>query len=350
MNDLVNLTVCVDDTDDLTKSTSTGAVAECLAQTVVDCGGLLELGVSRHQLILDNAVNYTSHNSAMAFSARIVADTLDEVYCRFVETIDKMKAQTANPGLCMVVVPDNDYAEKENINALVDFGFKAKKQVLTLDDAYCLASSIPWVALTEHGGTGEGAIGALAGAGLRLSGCDGRFRGKWDLAELCSSALETCATEIALPASFGAPGENATLADSLLLGTSAHTAIALSAGHMKEMLHKRIRGAVSFITLEGEVLDPATPVVVTRDAKPLLHGNALTIVTTVQGGVAWPCDKTQLDATAGAFNDMSCSCACFERDNDEEETFSAGENSQTCANCLYRRWTAQGFACMRKAG
>ena len=350
MNDLVNLTVCVDDTDDLTKSTSTGAVAECLAQTVVDCGGLLELGVSRHQLILDNAVNYTSHNSAMAFSARIVADTLDEVYCRFVETIDKMKAQTANPGLCMVVVPDNDYAEKENINALVDFGFKAKKQVLTLDDAYCLASSIPWVALTEHGGTGEGAIGALAGAGLRLSGCDGRFRGKWDLAELCSSALETCATEIALPASFGAPGENATLADSLLLGTSAHTAIALSAGHMKEMLHKRIRGAVLFITLEGEVLDPATPVVVTRDAKPLLHGNALTIVTTVQGGVAWPCDKTQLDATAGAFNDMSCSCACFERDNDEEETFSAGENSQTCANCLYRRWTAQGFACMRKAG
>jgi len=32
--------------------------------------------------------------------------------------------------------------------------------------------------LSEHGGTGQGVIGALAGAGLRLSGNDGRFKGK----------------------------------------------------------------------------------------------------------------------------------------------------------------------------
>ena len=33
--------------------------------------------------------------------------------------------------------------------------------------------------LSEHGGTGIGVIGALAGAGLRLSGNDGRFKGKF---------------------------------------------------------------------------------------------------------------------------------------------------------------------------
>jgi len=31
--------------------------------------------------------------------------------------------------------------------------------------------------LSEHGGTGQGVVGALAGVGLRLSGRDGRVRG-----------------------------------------------------------------------------------------------------------------------------------------------------------------------------
>lgn len=33
--------------------------------------------------------------------------------------------------------------------------------------------------LSEHGGTGGGVIGALAGAGLRLGGNDGRIKGKY---------------------------------------------------------------------------------------------------------------------------------------------------------------------------
>ncbi len=37
------------------------------------------------------------------------------------------------------------------------------------------------VHLSEHGGTGIGVIGALAGAGLKLSGNDGRFKGKFRL-------------------------------------------------------------------------------------------------------------------------------------------------------------------------
>ena len=40
-----------------------------------------------------------------------------------------------------------------------------------------------FIHLSEHGGTGDGIIGALAGTGLRLSGNDGRFRGYHFIAE-----------------------------------------------------------------------------------------------------------------------------------------------------------------------
>jgi hypothetical protein len=42
--------------------------------------------------------------------------------------------------------------------------------------AYDLAEKIG-VHLSEHGGTGQGVIGALAGIGLRMSGKDGRMKG-----------------------------------------------------------------------------------------------------------------------------------------------------------------------------
>jgi len=42
-----------------------------------------------------------------------------------------------------------------------------------------------------------------------------------------------------------------------------------------------------------------------------------------------------------------CAFACpsFTRDNDEEEEISNCEVS--CYNCLYRRWTAASFRCMK---
>lgn len=50
---------------------------------------------------------------------------------------------------------------------LVDFGRRAKNEVLTKDLAYDLAVKLG-VPLSEHGGTGDGVIGAVAGSGLRL--------------------------------------------------------------------------------------------------------------------------------------------------------------------------------------
>jgi len=53
---------------------------------------------------------------------------------------------------------------------------KAQREVLTKEDGYRLANVLK-IHLSEHGGTGLGVIGALAGAGLRLSGNDGQFMG-----------------------------------------------------------------------------------------------------------------------------------------------------------------------------
>jgi hypothetical protein len=80
-------------------------------------------------------------------------------------------AAGSDPGLC--VVPIDRLTSPES---LIAFGRKAKESVVSMADAYELARELG-VHLSEHGGTGQGVIGALAGAGLRLSGNDGRLKG-----------------------------------------------------------------------------------------------------------------------------------------------------------------------------
>jgi hypothetical protein len=73
--------------------------------------------------------------------------------------------------LCVTVL--ERLAEPE---ALVAFGRQAKQEVLTKQQAYELARRLG-VHLSEHGGTGQGVVGALAGVGLRMTGNDGRVKG-----------------------------------------------------------------------------------------------------------------------------------------------------------------------------
>jgi hypothetical protein len=120
-------------------------------------------------------VPYTSHNSAMCFTAEINKENLAFIISFCQEYLKKKSAPGSDPGLC--VADMNRITDKKQ---LMDFGFRAKKMVLTMDEAYELAQSLD-IHLTEHGGTGQGVIGALAGTGLRLSGNDGRFRGWYHL-------------------------------------------------------------------------------------------------------------------------------------------------------------------------
>jgi len=166
----VKLFICIDDTDNL-DSIGTGEVLENL-RTAFEAEGLAKGGfVSRHQLLVHEAIPYTSHNSAMCCQAE--TDNLNVLlpFCR--DFMDRSCAKGSDPGLCVVL------EECAGRDALIDFGKRAKREVLCKADAFALSARFNGsVFLTEHGGTGGGVIGALAGCGLRMSGYDGRVKGK----------------------------------------------------------------------------------------------------------------------------------------------------------------------------
>ncbi len=81
-------------------------------------------------------------------------------------------APGSDPGLCVAAPALLTEAER-----LIAFGQAAKQQVLSKEAAYLLGDELG-VHLSEHGGSGQGVVGALAGAGLRLGGNDGRLKGK----------------------------------------------------------------------------------------------------------------------------------------------------------------------------
>ncbi len=168
----MRILICIDDTDDIYKDISTGAIAQMIFNSIEkNDWGKCE-PITRHQLLLNEAIPYTSHNSSMCFRAEINGNDYENVLYKAVDIIEENMASDSDPGLC--VVKEGELRDKD---ALIDFGYRAKKEVLTKEEAYRLAKKLN-VHLTEHGGTGLGIIGALAGTGLRLSGNDGEFKGR----------------------------------------------------------------------------------------------------------------------------------------------------------------------------
>ena len=170
----MNIFICIDDTDTI-DTPGTGHLSEAIAKIIKkNCWGRCS-GITRHQLFVHKDVPYTSHNSAMCFTAKIDKEKLSSIISFCQEYLEEKSAPGSDPGLCIA-----DMNRISNKRELIDFGFRAKKMVLTMDNAYELAQLLG-IHLTEHGGTGQGVIGALAGTGLRLSGNDGRFRGWYHL-------------------------------------------------------------------------------------------------------------------------------------------------------------------------
>jgi hypothetical protein len=163
--------VCIDDTDSLT-SGSTGKLAARFIEIIEGRGWGSCSFISRHQLYVHPDIPYTSHNSAMCFIMDLNEQHYDSLIDYTADFLYHESEEGSDPGLCVAVTERIEYP-----GLLVDFGRKAKKAVLSKNDAYELAGSLG-VHLSEHGGTGQGVIGALAGVGLRLTGDDGRIRGK----------------------------------------------------------------------------------------------------------------------------------------------------------------------------
>jgi len=168
----LQILVCIDDTDNI-ESRGTGELAEMIRRSMEEKGWGKTQHVTRHQLLLHPDIPYTSHNSSMCFQAEIEAALLPHVISYAEAFLARECQQEADPGLCVLAV---DGLTEQAKRTVINFGYKAKKTVLTKAEAYDLANQLE-IHLSEHGGTGQGVIGALAGAGLRLSNNDGWFKG-----------------------------------------------------------------------------------------------------------------------------------------------------------------------------
>lgn len=166
--------ICIDDTDDICTK-GTGEIAEEIATKLAaasakNMNSSIARLVTRHQLLVHPDIPYTSHNSAMCFQ---IHSSLDFVKIKdiCITHLKQESATIADPGLAIL-----DLEAEFDIRKLIEFGQQTKLEVKTKEQAYKLADA-QGVDLTEHGGTGQGVIGAIAGIGLRLSGQDGRVKG-----------------------------------------------------------------------------------------------------------------------------------------------------------------------------
>ncbi|MDD3364333.1 MAG: hypothetical protein PHZ03_05075 [Syntrophomonas sp.] len=164
----------IDDTDSL-EFGATGQSANELRRIIKDKGWGEPEPVTRHQLLLHPDIPYTSHNSSMCFTVEMKEDNLKEFIDCAAEFLKETSAPGSDPGLCVAV---NERIK--DIDELMSFGFKAKVEILNKEEAYKTAEDCG-IHLSEHGGTGQGVIGALAGIGLRMTGNDGRFQGRTKL-------------------------------------------------------------------------------------------------------------------------------------------------------------------------
>lgn len=166
----MKLLIAIDDTDSL-ESRGTGQLAQIMIEKIERMKWGTCSGITRHQLFVHEDIPYTSHNSAMCFEAEIDKQHYEELIGFGMRFLEKESEKGSDPGLCVV-----NMGNGFNSDLLTAFGRRAKTEVVEKSDAYEIANNLG-IHLSEHGGNGQGIVGALAGAGLRLTGNDGRFRG-----------------------------------------------------------------------------------------------------------------------------------------------------------------------------
>ena len=292
----MNLLICVDDTDDLTKETSTGKIADAIQDALVERGAEVVRGVTRHQLLLSDEIDYTSHNSSMCMEL-VTELPLEEVREIAERELRREMSAVSDPGLCFCVLEELRQPEK-----LITYGKRAQREVITKDEAYQLAAEIGGTGLYEYGGSGIGVIGALAGCGLRLFGSDGTFRG----------------------------GKGSEFAGKQFT--------------VREW--KQLMGIEQVTDMDGQPLDEEA-VIAMKDRIKLAcldHKKTLVVKQNNKGEYV-ACKKKDLYEGDRQIVSWRKPCEDFTEDNDLGECYSEGEVA--CWNCLYRRWTADGYECAK---
>jgi hypothetical protein len=162
----MKLLIAIDDTDNK-ESFGTGRLSRMLAAELKKEGLAWETDVTRHQFLVHPAIPYTSHNSCSCIQALVDGEVIEKAFCLARKFLRTHYHFGANPGLCVSYsVPI--------LKDLVAFGYRAQKEVLTVDEARHLAGRLK-LQVWQGGRTGQGIIGAMGGIGLRSTDEDGRF-------------------------------------------------------------------------------------------------------------------------------------------------------------------------------
>lgn len=154
-----------DDTDTIDADRGTGKLARCFEDRLPE--GCRLWGVVRQQLLVDERVPYTSHNS----SACVVLELEDpqglrDIIERAATHIGANFLEGSDPGVCVAAAGAPGLAE------LADFGRHCTCRVVNQKAALAAAAGVH---LSAHGGSGDGIIGAAAAVGLTAAGWCGRF-------------------------------------------------------------------------------------------------------------------------------------------------------------------------------
>lgn len=166
----------IDDTDNL-ESRGTGYLSRRMACEITANGHGTVFSITRHQLLVDPRIPYTSHNSSACLEVETENEDLLMDFCR--SFLINNAAEGSDAGLCII---QSDRVPEE----VIAWGLKAKEEVLDMRSAEFLALSQQFK-LEGLTGTRIGMIGALAAVGLRKGGNDGRFlwlKGNKDLRQL----------------------------------------------------------------------------------------------------------------------------------------------------------------------
>jgi hypothetical protein len=179
------LLIGIDDTDTL-QSPGTGRLSQRLIAELRQARLGRAVGATRHQLLVDARIPYTSHNSTacIAWEATDPAQGTHVIeYCS--AFLERESAPGSDPGLAVALLealPGS--ASRDRLTA---FGVRAKRDLLSQQIALAVARAVG-VHLSGHGGTNGGIIGALAAVGLHLSGDDGLFLWMPGIRELSGEA------------------------------------------------------------------------------------------------------------------------------------------------------------------
>jgi hypothetical protein len=160
---MATILIGLDDTDNAA-SRGTGRLARELLKEFVG-RGIRPLGVTRHQLLLDARIPYTSHNSSACVG--VAADDGADLAAAAFDFVASRAAEGSDPGVC--VAPAGAVGRE-----IVQFGQRATSEIVAMAEAEQLARAAG-ARLRALGGSGLGIIGALAATGLRAGGGEGRF-------------------------------------------------------------------------------------------------------------------------------------------------------------------------------